>query len=56
MLFASGNEMQWYRDGSRESYIVIILLVTISLQFPYLHNKNKHNVSVGEVVRSYKWW
>lgn len=52
MLFASGNEMQWYRDGSRESYIVIIVLVTISLQFPYLHNKNKHNVSVGEMVRS----
>lgn len=56
MLFASGNEIQWYRDGSRESYIVIIVLVTVSLQFPYLHNKNKNNVSVGEMVRLYKGW
>lgn len=31
--------------------IVIIVLVTISLQFPYLHTKNKDGVSVGEMVR-----
>lgn len=54
MLFPSGNEIQWYRDGSRESFIVIIALMTISLQFPYLHNKNKDNASVGEMVKLYK--
>lgn len=56
MLFASGNEIQWNKDGSRESCVVIIVLVTISLQFLYLHNENKDNVSIGEMVRLYKGW
>lgn len=54
MLSASGSEIQWNKDGSRESCIVIIVLVAISLQFPYLHKKNKDNVFIGEMVKLYK--
>lgn len=56
MLSASGNEIQWNKDGSRESCIVIIVLVTISLQFHYLHKKNKNNVSIGEMLGLNKRW
>lgn len=56
MLSASGSEIQWNKDRSRESCIVIIVLVTTSFQFPYLHKKNKVDVSIGEMVRLYKGW
>lgn len=56
MLSASGNEIQRSKDGSGESCIVIIVLVTTSLQFPYLHKKNKDDVSIGEMVRLCKGW